>query len=176
MLVLLPRSGISGDMILSALIDLGADERKVASFLKRELSVKLRTRRVTNGGIAGRMLVLPELKKEYSPEEMKRIIEKSSLPPDAKKLALRALQTIVDAEKRMHGSEHVHFHELASVDTLVDIMGVAFALGLLGEKEAFILPLEVGRIQPAALDILTRHKVPFYSTTSSHELRNREAR
>ncbi|MFH0817540.1 MAG: nickel pincer cofactor biosynthesis protein LarC [Candidatus Micrarchaeota archaeon] len=170
MFVIVPRSGIAGDMLLSALIDLGADEKTIAAFIKKELGVVLRAKSVMSGGIGAKRLVLSGLSKEYSPGEMKKKIEASSLGKDAKALALQALETIITAEKRIHKTDHVHFHELSNVDTLVDMMGCALALSLLGEKEVYILPLEVGKIQPAALDILTRSKLPFYSSTDSIEL------
>ena len=170
MLAIAPTSGISGDMLLSALIDLGADEKKISNFLKKELGVEIRTERVLRGEVSARRLVLPKLTKEYSPEEMGKKIEHSGLGKEAKSLALSALNTIIEAEKRVHQTDRVHFHELANIDTLVDLMGCALAIELLGEKEVFILPLEVGKIQPAALDILTRHKFPFYSSTDSLEL------
>ncbi len=170
MFVILPRSGIAGDMLLSALIDLGADERRLAAFMKKELGVEMRTEHVMRCGIGARKLVLPTLNKEYSPGEMKKKIGDTSLGKDAKSLAMQALEAIIEAEKRIHKTGHVHFHELANVDTLVDILGCAMALELLGEKEIYTLPLEVGRIQPAALDILTRHRIPFYSSNDSVEL------
>ncbi|MFH1470641.1 MAG: nickel pincer cofactor biosynthesis protein LarC [Candidatus Micrarchaeota archaeon] len=170
MLVILARSGISGDMLLSALIDIGADEKQIAIFLDKELGVKIKTERVMRGGVGGRKLVLPKLTREYSPDEMGKIIEGSGLGNESKQIALEALKTIVAAEKRIHNTEHVHFHELANADTLVDIMGCAFALELLGENEVLSLPVDVGKIQPAALDIMTRGKIPFYSSTDSVEL------
>jgi pyridinium-3,5-bisthiocarboxylic acid mononucleotide nickel chelatase len=170
MLVIVPRSGIAGDMLLSALIDVGADEKTISAFLRKELSVNVSTTDVMSGGIRGKRLAVPNSSKEFSPGEMKKIISISSLGEHSKRLALSVLETIVEAEKRMHKTDDVHFHELANIDTLIDIMGCCFALELLEEENVLSISPNVGRIQPAALDILTRARFPFYSSTDALEL------
>lgn len=170
MLVVVPRSGLSGDMLLSALIDLGADERRIAEFMKKELGVAIRTERVMKSDVGARHLTLNEPEKHFSPEEMGEMIKKSGLGSWAKELSLRVLDTIIRAEQKIHGTKNVHFHELSHIDTLVDIMGCALALDLLGEREAHCLPLNVGRAQPATLEILRQKRMPFYSSTDSVEL------
>ncbi len=169
MLVIVPASGVSGDMLLSALIDLGAGEGKIANFLKKELGISVRTERVIKHDVGARRLIVQDSEKHYSPEEMKRIMGKSSLGKDAKSSALAALESLIQAEQKIHGTKNVHFHELAHIDTLVDIMGCAYAIELLGEGEIYVLPVEVGKIAPATLEIFTNKKIPFYSADTSFE-------
>ncbi len=170
MLVILPRSGISGDMLLSALIDLGADEDVIARFLKRELGVDISTERTSKLGFISRKLVVSDSKKHYSPYEMGRIINASKMNADPKKISLRILETLINAEKQAHGIKKVHFHELSHVDTLVDILGAALALENLGEKEIYVLPIAVGSIAPATLSVLTDNSMPFYGGKQGMEL------
>jgi pyridinium-3,5-bisthiocarboxylic acid mononucleotide nickel chelatase len=170
MLVIIPRSGISGDMLLSALIDLGECESKVSGFLRRELSVSIRTETRTVGHARARGLAVAGKGGRYSPSEMREKIRGSSLGEAAKKLALKALGQIIGAEERVHGTKEVHLHELGDADTLVDIMGCAHALELLGEAEVLVLPPNLGRAAPATLEILQANGFPFYSSTDSVEL------
>ncbi|MFH1448519.1 MAG: nickel pincer cofactor biosynthesis protein LarC [Candidatus Micrarchaeota archaeon] len=170
MLIIVPRSGVSGDMLLSALIDLGADEKVVARTLEQELGVSIRTKNVTRGHARARMLLVSASKKHYTPAQMRSIISKSGISKNTKALSQRILKSIVLAEREAHGVGEIHFHELSHIDTLVDIIGCALALESIGDDDVRVLPLAVGHVAPATLRILTRKRMPFYGGGCSLEL------
>lgn len=78
--------------------------------------------------------------------EIEGIIRRASLPPRAEDRALRIFRRLAEAEGRVHGlpPEEVHFHEVGAVDAIVDIVGTAVALELLGVEEIYSSPLSLG--------------------------------
>lgn len=82
--------------------------------------------------------------------EIVDLIEKSSIRPAAKDLAIRIFTRLSVAESRVHGvpPESVHFHEVGAVDAIVDIVGFSIAYELLGIERAYTsaLPLGSGKV------------------------------
>ncbi len=143
-------AGISGDMILSALIDLGANRGKVTdaimscpNFLAGSRIADLAFDDVSRSGFRAKAL---RIKYEDNVHERKgievydaaaRCCDSLDLDNKAKSFALSSIKTIVEAEAAVHGESYseVHLHEASSIDTLVDVVGSAVALqdlGLLG--------------------------------------------
>src|ERR1041385_598163 len=132
-------SGLSGDMLLGALIDLGVDVRK----LERELrkldldGYHLHVARGKKSGIDGVKFDV-HLEKDHDHEhdhdhhhddsrnfsEIKKLITKSKLSPWVKQRSLAVFQRVADAEGKIHGMppDKVHFHEVGAVDSIVDIV------------------------------------------------------
>lgn len=146
-------SGISGDMTLASLIDLGADikviENQLRSFPIEPFSVEVT--QVVKKGISSKKLDVkldPEAKpvghRHYS--AIKNMIESSSLTDRAKDWAIRIFEPIAVAESKIHGvtMEKVHFHEVGAVDSIVDAVGVAIALDQLNVDKVFSSPVLVG--------------------------------
>jgi len=136
-------AGISGDMILSSLVDLGANKSKIingvkesASFLPGSTIKKLDFKKVKKNGKAATKLDLEidENTHERQGSEIKNCIisasEKIALSNPAKKFAENSINTLINAESCVHGEpdSSVHFHEASSIDTVVDIIGTAIAL------------------------------------------------
>ncbi len=136
-------AGISGDMILSSLVDLGADKSKIidgvkesANFLQGSTIKKLDFIKVQKKGKSATQLVLDidEDTHERKGSEIKNCIkltsEKLGLSNFAKEFAENSINTLIYAESIVHGEPEssVHFHEASSVDTVVDIIGTAIAL------------------------------------------------
>ena len=136
-------AGISGDMILSSLVDLGANKSKIingikesASFLPGSTIKKLDFKIVKKNGKAATQLDLEidENTHERQGSEIKNCIisasEKINLSKSAKEFAENSINTLINAESHVHGepSSSVHFHEASSIDTVVDIIGTAIAL------------------------------------------------
>ena len=152
-------AGISGDMNLAALIDLGADREN----LERELSKlhvhgewKLECRRAQQHGIRGpRIDVLPEeagrsgsspARHHRTMADTRKLIETRALSTTEKRTALSNYPQLAEAEARVHGTtpEEVHFHEVGAVDAIIDIAGAAICLEMLRVDAVFTGPVELG--------------------------------
>jgi len=136
-------AGISGDMILSSLVDLGADKSKIidgvkesANFLEGSTIKKLDFIKVQKKGKSPTQLVLEidENIHERKASDIKKCIQSASeeigLSDSAKEFAENSINTLITAESNVHGESEssVHFHEASSIDTVVDIIGTAIAL------------------------------------------------
>ncbi len=143
-------AGISGDMILGALIDAGLKSGE----LKRELAklplarYQFKTRKVQRGGISGTAveIVSSERKKKRGLEEILGIIKKSKLDREVKAEGEEIFTRLAAAEGRVHrrGKRDVHLHELGDLDTIIDVVGVLSGLRLLGIKKLYSSPLTLG--------------------------------
>jgi len=136
-------AGISGDMVLSSLVDLGANKSKIidgvkesANFLQGSTIKKLDFIKVQKKGKSATHLVLEidEDTHERKGTEIKNCIsyscKKLGLSNSAKEFAENSINTLISAESKVHGESEssVHFHEASSIDTVVDIIGTAIAL------------------------------------------------
>ncbi len=141
-------SGISGDMFLSALLDLGLDIKLLKTELnklKLEGKYSIETKRVRYNAISAfRFIVKESQKKERSLDDIKIIINKSTLDMDVKKRAVKMFEKLQKAEKKIHGETH-HFHELGLLDTIIDVVGAIAGLKILGIKKVFASKINVGK-------------------------------
>ena len=142
-------SGISGDMILGALFDLGFSPQELKQELKK-LNIpdfKLIVKNVKKQGIGGvGVEVVTKDKKERRLKDILRIIVQSNLDKDIKESAKKIFTRLNDAESRVHqeSKEHMHFHELGMLDTIVDVVGALVGIKKLGIKRIFSSPLHLG--------------------------------
>jgi hypothetical protein len=154
-------SGISGDMILCSLIDLGADKNKIIDgvkiaekFLPNSEIRKIDFIKIKKHGIESTTLILDidENIHERKGSEIKLALKNSlneiNLSEKVKNFAESCIDTLILAESKVHGipAESVHFHEASSIDTLVDIIGVAIAVENLAilDEEIVSMPICVG--------------------------------
>jgi pyridinium-3,5-bisthiocarboxylic acid mononucleotide nickel chelatase len=144
-------SGVSGDMLLGAILDCGA----AADDLGRELGrlnldgYRFSSRKVTRAGLAATQAVV-EVAGEPSPralDDVLEVIAKSELPSADKEKGSRVFQLLAEAEAKVHGEtvETVHLHDVGAVDAIVDVMGTVAGLRLLEIEEVFASALPVGR-------------------------------
>jgi len=154
-------AGISGDMILSSLVNLGADKNKIIEgiiksqkFLSDSTIKKIDFQKIQKRGIESTELIL-EIDENISERkgiEIKKAILDSinelNLPTTAKTFAESCINTLISSESKIHGisEDSVHFHEVSSIDTLVDIVGITIALDDLKifEEKIVCLPVSVG--------------------------------
>ena len=154
-------AGISGDMLLSSLVNLGADKNKIVEgimksqkFLQGSTIKKIDFQKIQKCGVESTELIL-EIDENISERkgiEIKKAILDSinelSLTTKAKIFAESCINTLISAESKIHGiSENsVHFHEASSIDTLIDIVGITIALDdlKLFEEKIVCLPVSVG--------------------------------
>jgi len=143
-------SGVAGDMTLGALIDAGAPLEAIEAALSK-LSIEpfeLEVTRVERLGISaiGVRVRAAEGGVLRTYAAVRAIIEQADLHDRPKQLALAIFRRLAEAEAKVHGKEvsRVAFHELGSADTLVDIVGAAVALDLLGVEEVHASAVATG--------------------------------
>jgi pyridinium-3,5-bisthiocarboxylic acid mononucleotide nickel chelatase len=145
-------AGISGDMTLGALLDLGADrEAFLAEMDKLGLGGKFHiviNERIKHG-IRGTDVHIQLTEDHPQPRHLSDItliIEKSGLTAKAKMTALKIFNLLAEAEAAVHGTsvDDVHFHEVGAVDAIVDICGTAVLLDMLGAEQIAFGPINVG--------------------------------
>jgi len=154
-------AGISGDMLLCSLIDLGADKNKIITginqskkFFSNSIITKFDFEKIQKHGIQAFQLILDidEDTHERKGSEIKKAIVNSvlaiGLSQKAKTFAESCIDTLISSESTIHGipEESVHFHEASSIDTLVDIVGITIALEdlKLFDEKFLCLPVSVG--------------------------------
>ena len=154
-------AGISGDMLLSALVDLGADKSKIIKVIKiaeDELPGstinKIDFGKIKKNGIESTELNLDikEKTNERQGTEIQKCIqntlEKIDISDKAKSFANTSIKVLMKAESKIHGAplSSVHFHEASSIDTVIDIIGTAVALDDLKllDDEIVTTPVAVG--------------------------------
>lgn len=143
-------SGISGDMILGALVDLGLDIEDIASTLSSlDLEeFRLETREVSSYGLRATKVdvVVPDSVLVRTFNNIRDLIENSALPQRVKATSLEIFMRLASAESVVHGKpiDQVHFHEVGAVDSIVDIVGAAYGVYALGISEVFSSPLPMG--------------------------------
>jgi hypothetical protein len=115
---------------------------------------------------------------------MLALLEADGLPERTREGAAKVFRLLAEAEATIHGRapEEVHFHEIAGIDTAVDVIGAFLALESLDARTVSATPLSTGQgllrcahgtlplPAPATLEILKRGEVPFVRTEEPHEL------
>ncbi len=179
-------AGISGDMLLGALIDAGAPVDDLLLGLKTlPLSGwELEVERVRKGAIAATSVsvIVHENQPERHLSDIESVVIASRLPEKVKEQSLKVFQLLAEAEAKVHGISvnEVHFHEVGAVDSIVDIVGSVYALHLLGVQAVYAsaLPFTRGRVKtlhgdlpvpaPATMELLCG--VPTYPLDIEAEL------
>jgi pyridinium-3,5-bisthiocarboxylic acid mononucleotide nickel chelatase len=143
-------SGLSGDMIVGAILDAGAD----FDALKNEVDAlhlpgcKISIRRKSVSGIEALKFEVEVL--EPQPErrlrEVRSIIEGGGLAPKVAHDAVRIFELLAEAEAKVHRTtpEQVHFHEVGAVDSIVDIVAAAWGVDQLQLTDVLVSALPLG--------------------------------
>jgi uncharacterized protein (TIGR00299 family) protein len=144
-------SGISGDMNLGAMIDLGVDKTYLIDELNK-LKLKgweLIVEKDQRHGISGTRATVKQTRHEHVHRHMsdiEKIINDSGLNEKTKKLSNKIFRYVADAEGSVHGvpSDRVHFHEVGAVDSIIDIVGAAICFNALKIEEVAVSTVELG--------------------------------
>ncbi len=185
-------SGISGDMILGALVDAGADIRVIENELKK-IQIKgysLTKKGVLRAGISATKVdvilkesVLRNQKSESKKwKDIEKIIKTSALSDKIKQKGLHIFKRLFQAEAGVHGEtfENVHLHELGGVDCLIDVFGSLIGIDMLGIEEIYTSSINLGSgtvktehgmlpvPAPATIELLKGY--PVYSSDMKFEL------
>ena len=183
------KSGISGDMTVGALLDLGADEKKLADVIKSmDIGCSISKENVFKSGIHAvsfRVNAPDEAsEQERNLAEISQIICKSTLSETAKALALKIFSVCAQAEAHIHGKsvEQIHFHEIGAVDSIADICAAAFCIDDLGITDVISSPLYEGTGYtkcrhgvipvpvPAVAEICREYSIPLRMTENNAEM------
>jgi len=147
-------TGISGDMTLAALIDVGVDAAAIRAGIDSLglEGVRLDVETVIKGGFRSTYVRVehPEQHAHRHMSDVVQIIDGAGALTDKQKdLAKRIFGAVAGAEAKVHGStiEKVHFHEVGAIDSIVDIVGAAIAFDLLGADKIVASRIPTGRGQ-----------------------------
>lgn len=147
-------SGISGDMLLGAIVDAGLS----IDDLRKELlkipvkGYELKARKVRRGGLRATKVDVEIKESRGGRQEFRKwkdvraILDRSSLAPEIKKKGKDVFKKLFEAEASVHGSRYdrIHLHELGALDCIIDILGTIIGLDLLGIKTVYASPINLG--------------------------------
>ena len=143
--------GLAGDMLLAALLDAGADLerlRTVPAALGLE-GVGISAERVERQGIGALHVEVeaPDGGDHRDYREIRQLVEKADLPDSVRTASLATFARLAEVEGAIHGvpADDVHFHELGSLDTLVDVCGAHTLLAELTVARVVSSPLPFAR-------------------------------
>lgn len=194
------KSGISGDMSVGALLDLGASREKLDTALTsmnldNEFKYNI-TKKSINGIMATDFaVILPEHHHHHEHSEghnhehrnlddVNQIIDKADISENAKNLAKKIFKIVAEAEAKVHGKDiqDVHFHEVGAIDSIVDIVSFAVLFNDLSPEKIYISTLsdgqgfvmcQHGKIPvpvPAVCEIVSKYKLPLKITDNNGEM------
>jgi pyridinium-3,5-bisthiocarboxylic acid mononucleotide nickel chelatase len=150
-LVFDPFAGISGDMTVAALLDLGLPLEWLQGFVAGLGlgDIRVDAERVDRKGIACTRLIL-DLPHEHAHRHLHhvvRIIEGTSVAPEVRDRAVRAFTLLAESEAAVHGTtiEKVHFHEVGALDAIVDVLAAMAGVHELGVTSFHTRPVALGR-------------------------------
>ncbi|MBW3552322.1 MAG: nickel pincer cofactor biosynthesis protein LarC [Gemmatimonadetes bacterium] len=148
-LIMDPFAGISGDMFLGALVDLGLSPDWLRDFVGGlDLPVEVVVERADRSGIScGRVTF--ELPHEHAHRHLKdvlQIVDRSGASSEVRETAGRAFRLLAEAEAEVHGVsvDRVHFHEVGALDSILDVLCGIAAVSELGFETCFTRPVAVG--------------------------------
>jgi uncharacterized protein (TIGR00299 family) protein len=180
-------AGISGDMILGALIDLGVPGDFIVENVRSmpldafQLEISTASRMEIYGRHV-KVVVEDRNKQARDYGDIKSLIQNGPLSDNVKGLSLKVFERLAGVEASIHNcpKESVHFHEVGGVDAIVDIVGAALGLEWLGIDKVFASEIPVGRgfvdcqhgtlPVPAPATLALLDGVPVYGTGVPHEL------
>jgi len=146
-------SGISGNMAIGALLDVGLDFKLLDEGIKKLglHGYELKYKKIKKRSIAGtyfEVLFSKDTKQSNRRlSDINHIIDESTLNKNVKDLGKKIFQRLAKAEAKAHGTslEEVRFHETGAIDSIIDIVGVSIGLHELGVQNIFSSPIPLGR-------------------------------
>jgi len=184
-------SGISGNMVLGALIDLGVDSKEVVEVMENYAypfgDISIGIDKIQKSGISATYAQIKcEDHNHTGYMELIETLDKINykISPDVLQFAKNVFKTLAEAESKVHGTsiDKIHFHEVGAADAVADIIGSAYCFYKLGlnSKKVYGMPIALGggRIKsmhgklsvpaPATLEILKN--VPAFGGPVDYEL------
>lgn len=146
-------SGISGDMNMAAMIDLGVPVDHLKTELKKLKldGYKLEVKPAERNGIVGTQVKvrLDDGRSHHHHRNLSdivKIIDDSDLNDYVRKQSIAMFEKLAEAEARVHGKEinEIHFHEVGAVDSIVDIVAAAICLDYFKPEKIYSSPVQLG--------------------------------
>jgi uncharacterized protein (TIGR00299 family) protein len=143
-------AGISGDMNLGAMVDLGVDpEQLIAELGKLGLDDwEIEFTKDQRRGVCGTCCTVhcPHEHHHRTFADIRKIIEDSALDSAIKADAVAVFRVLAEAEGKVHGkpADEIHFHEVGAIDSIIDMVGAAVCWHLLGVDRIAASPVELG--------------------------------
>lgn len=144
-------SGISGDMNLAAMIDLGIEREYLIGELNKLnlLGWELIAEKDQRHGIHGTKVTVRQTKHEHVHRhlsDIEKIITNSTLDRKTKELSMKIFMKVALAEASVHRIplEKVHFHEVGAIDSIIDVVGAAICYNALNVDGVCVSPVELG--------------------------------
>ena len=179
-------SGVSGDMVLGALVHLGVPgdfiEESIGRFFPGEFRLKISAyERMNIHGFKADVIVKNK-GKSRNHKQIRGLIEESNLSERVKTQSLKIFSRLAEVEAAIHGCsvEDVHFHELGGVDAIVDIVGASLGMEWLAIEKTVVSEIPVGKgfidcahgrlPVPAPATVALLKGVPVYGTKIASEL------
>ena len=181
--------GISGDMLLGALYDLGVPKQVMEQplidlGLEDQYNLEFEeTKSCSIRGIKAKVgaIELKPIKRDW--KSIKKLILNGYLEKNLQQIIYEVFESLAIAEAKVHGikSENVHFHEVGSIDSLVDIIGVCAALNYLNPRRVYcnepmlgkgFVQTEHGKLSvppPAVIELIRKKNIKVLSSFDSIE-------
>lgn len=193
-------NGISGDMSVGALLDLGASRDKLDNALKSmglddEFTYKISDVKINSIKATDFDVIIKEHHHEHHHEhsthhhhrnlaDVISIIDKADTTENAKNLAKKIFNIVAEAESNVHGLpiDEVHFHEVGAIDSIADIISFAVLLDELKPEKVYFKTLTEGHGTvecqhgtmnvpvPAVCEIASKYKLPIKITDNVGEM------
>src|SRR5512133_663160 len=182
-------SGISGDMFLAALLDAGLPLEMLQEGIDKlnlPERVELKLTETHRGALRASNLevIVPHSHHHRHLSDILDILNGSRLSDAVKQKAAQIFTLVAEAEAHVHGEpvEHVHFHEVGALDSIVDVTGAVLGLETLGIERLYASPLPYGSgtinsahgllplPAPATLEVLQLAKAPLTPSPAEVEL------
>jgi uncharacterized protein (TIGR00299 family) protein len=177
-------NGISGDMTIATLLDLGIEQELFLEEIKKiglDGEFEIEINKKNESGIIGTTVnvITKETHAHRHLSDIFDIIDKSTLSDKVKDMSKRIFTTIGEAEAKVHGTtiDKIHFHEVGAIDSIVDIVGCSILIDYLNVDKIYAKTVPVGSgfvkcdhgvmpvPAPATIEILKGVPVKFNTVT-----------
>lgn len=189
-------NGISGDMSVAALLDLGADRTKLEKTLSsmkldNEFSYVISKKLINSIMATDFDVILPHHEHHHhhhhehrNLDDVNKIIDKADTTKSAKNLAKKIFKIVAEAESIVHGKDikDIHFHEVGAIDSIVDIVSFAVLFDDLNPEKVYFSTLTEGKGTvmcrhgqlsvpvPAVCEIASAYSLPLKITDNEGEM------
>lgn len=174
-------TGLAGDMLLAALLDLGLPRSLVEeplAALGLQHTYELRIQEQKSFGLRGLKLSIDVLEADPPARrwhDIRVLIEQADWSESLRGRVLRVFSILAEAEAKVHGTlvDDVHFHEIGAIDSLIDVVGVCALIEQINPSAVFSTPPPAGHGEiatahgllpvpvPAVLELARKHQIPL---------------
>ena len=186
-------NGISGDMSVGALLNLGADRKKLEKALfsiglGNEFNYQITEKFVNSIATTDfEVNILNHHKNHHihrNINDINKIIEKADATNEAKNMAKKIFKIVAEAEAKVHKKDiaNIHFHEVGAIDSIVDILSFSTLLDDINPKKIYFSTLTEGQGEvicqhgalcvpvPAVCEIISEYKLPVKISNNNGEM------